>query len=109
MITALALLGYAACAAWCAPALLAPLTRRGVSVRAGLAAWLTAMASVLASAAVAIQFSFRSAAAVWPAAGCAAVSCAPACPPVSKAPLSANMLATRVKNPRWFMVLSPLL
>ena len=28
MIPALALLGYAACAAWCAPALLAPLTRR---------------------------------------------------------------------------------
>jgi Zn-dependent protease with chaperone function len=66
VITALALLGYAACAAWCAPALLAPLTRRGVSVRAGLAAWLTAMASVLASAAVAIQFSFRTAAADWP-------------------------------------------
>lgn len=66
MITALALLAYAACAAWCAPALLAPLTRRGASVRAGLAAWLTAMASVLASAAVAIQFSFRTVAADWP-------------------------------------------
>ena len=66
MITVLALLGYAACAAWCVPALLAPLTRRGVSVRAGLAAWLTAMASVLASAAVAIQFSFRAVAADWP-------------------------------------------
>ena len=66
MITVLALLGYAACAAWCVPALLAPLTRRGVSVRAGLAAWLTAMASVLASAAVAIQFSFRTVAADWP-------------------------------------------
>jgi Zn-dependent protease with chaperone function len=66
MITALALLGYAACAAWCVPALLAPLTRRGASVRAGLAAWLTAMASVLGSAAVAIQFSFRTVAADWP-------------------------------------------
>jgi Zn-dependent protease with chaperone function len=66
VITALALLGYAACAAWWVPALLAPLTRRGVSVRAGLAAWLTAMASVLVSAAVAIQFSFRTAAADWP-------------------------------------------
>jgi Zn-dependent protease with chaperone function len=66
VITVLALLGYAACAAWCVPALLAPLTRRGVSVRAGLAAWLTAMASVLASAAVAIQFSFRTVAADWP-------------------------------------------
>jgi Zn-dependent protease with chaperone function len=66
VITALALLGYAACAAWCVPALLAPLTRRGVSVRAGLAAWLTAMASVLVSAAVAIEFSFRTVAADWP-------------------------------------------
>ena len=66
MITALALLGYAASAAWWAPALLAPLTRRGVSVRAGLAAWLTAMASVLVSAAVAIQFSVRTVAADWP-------------------------------------------
>ena len=66
MITALALLGYAACAAWCVPALLAPLTRRGASVRAGLAAWLAAMASVLASAAVAIELSFRTVAADWP-------------------------------------------
>jgi Zn-dependent protease with chaperone function len=66
VITALALLGYAACAAWCVPALLAPLTRRGASVRAGLAAWLTAMASVLASAAVAIELSFRTVAADWP-------------------------------------------
>jgi Zn-dependent protease with chaperone function len=66
MITALALLGYAACAAWCVPALLTPLTRRGVSVRAGLAAWLAAMASVLVSAAFAIQLSFRTVAADWP-------------------------------------------
>ncbi|MGH3296305.1 MAG: M56 family metallopeptidase [Trebonia sp.] len=66
MITALSLLGYAACAAWCVPALLAPLTRRGASVRAGLAAWLTAMASVLLSAALAIQFSLRTVAADWP-------------------------------------------
>ena len=66
MITALALLGYAACAAWCVPALLAPLTRRGVSVRAGLAAWLAAMASVLLSAAVAVELSFRTVAADWP-------------------------------------------
>jgi Zn-dependent protease with chaperone function len=66
VITALALLGYAACAAWCVPALLAPLTRRGVSVRAGLAAWLAAMGCVLASAAVAIELSFRTVAADWP-------------------------------------------
>jgi len=66
VITALALLGYAVCAAWCVPALLAPLTRRGASVRAGLAAWLTAMASVLVSVAVAIEISFRTVAADWP-------------------------------------------
>jgi Zn-dependent protease with chaperone function len=66
VITALALLGYAACAAWCAPALLAPLTRRGVSVRAGLAAWLAAMGCVLLSAAVAFELSFRTVAADWP-------------------------------------------
>jgi hypothetical protein len=66
VITALALLGYAACAAWCVPSLLAPLTRRGASVRAGLAAWLAAMASVLLSAVVALQISFRTVAADWP-------------------------------------------
>ena len=66
MITALALLGYAVGAAWCVPALLAPLTRRGASVRAGLAAWLTAMASVLVSVVVAIEISFRTVAADWP-------------------------------------------
>jgi Zn-dependent protease with chaperone function len=66
VITALALLGYAACAAWCVPVLLVPLTRRGVSVRAGLAAWLAAMGCVLVSAAVAIELSFRTVAADWP-------------------------------------------
>jgi beta-lactamase regulating signal transducer with metallopeptidase domain len=66
MIQALALLGYAAGAAWCAPALLVPLTSRGLSVRAGLAAWLIAMASVLASAALALQFSLATVAADWP-------------------------------------------
>ena len=66
MIPALALLGYAACVACAAPALLAPLTRRGASVRAGLAAWLAAMASVIGSAAVAIGLSIRTVAADWP-------------------------------------------
>jgi Zn-dependent protease with chaperone function len=66
VIAALALLGYAACAAWCAPALLAPLTSRGTSVRAGLAAWLAAMASVLLSAGLAIAFSVAAVAADWP-------------------------------------------
>jgi Zn-dependent protease with chaperone function len=66
VITALALLGYAVCAALYVPVLLSPLTRRGVSVRVGLAAWLTAMASVAASVAVAIVLSFRTVATDWP-------------------------------------------
>jgi Zn-dependent protease with chaperone function len=66
VISALALLGYAVGAALCVPVLLSPLTRRGASVRVGLAAWLTAMASVLLSAAAAILFSFRTVTADWP-------------------------------------------
>jgi Zn-dependent protease with chaperone function len=66
MIGALTLLGYAACAAWCAPALLVPLAGRGLSVRAGLAAWLVAMASVLAAAALALESSLTTVAADWP-------------------------------------------
>jgi Zn-dependent protease with chaperone function len=63
---AVALLGYAACAAWCAPALLAPLTGRGLSPRAGLAVWLAAMVGVLASAALALECSLTALAADWP-------------------------------------------
>ena len=66
MISVLALLGYAACAAWCAPALLVPLAGRGLSPRAGLAAWLIAMASVLAAAGLALELSLVAAAADWP-------------------------------------------
>jgi Zn-dependent protease with chaperone function len=65
MRAALALFGYAAAVAWGAPALLSPLTRRGDSARIGLAAWLAAMASMLASAAVALVFLFRTVAADW--------------------------------------------
>jgi Zn-dependent protease with chaperone function len=63
---ALALLGYAACSAWCTPALLTPLTSHGQSVRAGLAAWLAALAGVVLSVALAVQFSLRAVAADWP-------------------------------------------
>lgn len=66
MIIVLVLLGYAICAGWFVPTLLVPLTRRGVSVHVGLAAWLTAMASALVAVAVAAQFSFRTVAADWP-------------------------------------------
>jgi hypothetical protein len=66
MRPALALFGYALAVAWGAPPLLSPLTRHGVSVRLGLAAWLAAMASVLVSAALAILFLIRTVAADWP-------------------------------------------
>jgi Zn-dependent protease with chaperone function len=66
MTVPLALLGYAACVAWSAPALLAPLTRRGASARGGLAAWLAAMASVLGATALAVALAVATAAADWP-------------------------------------------
>jgi Zn-dependent protease with chaperone function len=59
------LFGYALAVSWWAPALLGPLTGRGISARLGLAAWLTAMASTLASAAIAVQFLARAAVAGW--------------------------------------------
>lgn len=84
MKPAIALFGYALAVAWLLPPLLAPLTGRGRSVRVGLAVWLAAMASVLASAAAGIQFLLRTAAADWPSltqALCRSVTGA-ACAPV---------------------------
>ncbi len=57
---------YALAVAWYLPAPLRRLTERGVSARLGLAAWLTAMLSVLVSVAVALQFLIRAAVAGWP-------------------------------------------
>jgi beta-lactamase regulating signal transducer with metallopeptidase domain len=65
MRPALLLFGYALAVAWWAPALLSRLTARGISPRLGLAAWLTAMASALASAAAALEFLARAAADGW--------------------------------------------
>jgi Zn-dependent protease with chaperone function len=48
-----------------APSLLVRLTARGISARLGLVAWLTAMASALASAGIALQFLARAAVAGW--------------------------------------------
>jgi beta-lactamase regulating signal transducer with metallopeptidase domain len=62
---ALLALLYALAVAWYLPALLARLTARGTSARLGLAAWLTAMASVLVSLLVALQFLARAAIAGW--------------------------------------------
>jgi len=64
---ALALLAYSITAGCFAPALLAPLTRRGASVRPGLAAWLSAMASVPVSAALGAALIVTAAEANWPA------------------------------------------
>jgi Zn-dependent protease with chaperone function len=65
MRTALLLSGYAAALAWQAPAVLSRLTARGISARLGLAAWLTAMASAVVSAGLALGFLIRAAAAGW--------------------------------------------
>jgi beta-lactamase regulating signal transducer with metallopeptidase domain len=63
--TALPLLGYALVLARWAPAALWRLTAPGSGPRLGLAAWLTAMASVLACAAAALAFLVRAAVAGW--------------------------------------------
>jgi Zn-dependent protease with chaperone function len=66
MRPALLVFVYALAVAWYVPPLLTRLTARGISARLGLAAWLTAMVSVLASAAAAVQFLVRAAIAGWP-------------------------------------------
>src|ERR1022692_2669905 len=66
MRSALLWFGYALVVAWCLPAPLTRLTARGVSARLGLAAWLTAMISALASTAIALQFLIRVAIGGWP-------------------------------------------
>jgi len=63
---ALLVFGYALVVAWLAPPLLTRLTARGISARLGLAAWLTAMASVVACAIAALQFLIRAAITGWP-------------------------------------------
>jgi beta-lactamase regulating signal transducer with metallopeptidase domain len=62
---ALLLFGYALAVAWWAPALLSRLTAPGVSPRLGLAAWLTAMACAVASAAAALAFLAQAAVSGW--------------------------------------------
>jgi Zn-dependent protease with chaperone function len=57
---------YALAVAWLAPALLTRLTAHGIGARLGLAAWLAAMASVLASAVVSVAFLVRAAVGGWP-------------------------------------------
>lgn len=66
MTAALVLGGYAIVVAGCAPALLVPLTSGGASVRPGLAAWLSAMASAVLAATIAAALIIPAAAAAWP-------------------------------------------
>jgi Zn-dependent protease with chaperone function len=65
MRPALLVFMYALALAWYAPAPLKRLTAGGISPRLGLASWLTAMVSALASVAVALQFLVRAAVAGW--------------------------------------------
>ncbi|HEY2443160.1 MAG TPA: M56 family metallopeptidase [Streptosporangiaceae bacterium] len=65
MKPALLVFAYALVVAWYVPPLLTRLTARGISARLGLAAWLTALASVLASLLVALQFLLRASITGW--------------------------------------------
>jgi Zn-dependent protease with chaperone function len=65
MSAALVLCLSALSVAWALPVLLVPLTAPGLSARLGLAAWLTAMGSVLLSGVFALQFLVRAALAGW--------------------------------------------
>ena len=65
MTTPALLFGYAVAVACRTPALLGRLTAGGISARLGLAAWLTAMASALAAAAVALQYLAKAAITGW--------------------------------------------
>jgi Zn-dependent protease with chaperone function len=66
MIPALAVFGSAIVMAWFLPLPLGRLGRDGVSPRLGIAAWLTAIASVLALALAALGLLARSAVSGWP-------------------------------------------
>ncbi len=66
MIPALAVFGFALVMAWFLPLPLGRLGRDGVSPRLGIAAWLTAITSVLALVLAALGLLARSAASGWP-------------------------------------------
>jgi Zn-dependent protease with chaperone function len=66
MIPALAVFCFAIALAWVLPLPLGGLSREGVSPRLGLAAWLTAITSVLALVLAALGLLARSAASGWP-------------------------------------------
>ena len=83
MRPALGVLCYAIAVAWVLPLVLVRLSEKGVSPRLGLAAWLAAMFSAVASATVALALLARVVVAGWPAFArtvCESVT-ASACPP----------------------------
>jgi Zn-dependent protease with chaperone function len=83
MRAALLVFGYAAVLAWLLPLPLRRLSEAGLSPRLGLAAWLTALASVLGCALAALGLLIRAAVTGWPQFArsvCESVS-AGACPP----------------------------
>ena len=84
MSSALVMFLYATAVAWCLPGVLMRLTSSGMSARLGLAAWLTAMASVLACLAVGLQRLVTAAVAGWSILAEAVCRSATghACPPV---------------------------
>jgi Zn-dependent protease with chaperone function len=83
MRAALLVLGYALVLAWVLPVPLRRLSEPGVTPRLGLAAWLTALVSVLGCTVVALGLLIRAAVAGWPAFArtvCESVTTG-ACPP----------------------------
>lgn len=66
MSAALLVLGYGVAVAWWMPVLLARLTSSGFAARLGLAAWVTAMASVLICALMAVRFVVNEVITDWP-------------------------------------------
>lgn len=65
MRPALLVLAYGLGVAWWTPVLLARLTADGISARLGLAAWVAAMASVLACGVMAVRFVVDEAVTNW--------------------------------------------
>jgi Zn-dependent protease with chaperone function len=65
MRSALVMFLCALIVAWCSPVILGRLTAAGVSARLGLTAWLSAMASVVVSLAIAVQYLVSAAIAGW--------------------------------------------
>ena len=101
MRPALLVFGYAVAMAWVVPLPLRRLSEPGVSPRLGLAAWLTAMVSVLACMMAALGLLARTAITGWPAFArtvCESVS-AGTCPPAVTAAPPTNSVSRPRPSP----------